>query len=293
MSQKKPPRGRLPRGVAGLPRPRGDRAYRATIRRGKGVEVHLGLYETPWLAAFAYGVAAKAIGREGGGHVEIPQAEQPSAEEVRAITAKVRRRLGLESTPARREEVEPDLDDLSTLFEVSIVGFWRGQAASDALDTPGAGIDAAAGRLVEAARLLFWRTTAGSPTPLEAMSRLLGRRLDAAFRRADLTREVLDDDGDDERRVARWLAHPDTAPGGRGRGFREEVRHLYADLFDEDDEGADWAAILGVAPPFSPDRIRAAYRARSREAHPDAGGSDAAFVRLQAAYEEAKAYLGI
>lgn len=281
---------RLPRGVTGLPRPRGGRGYRATIRRSKGVEVHLGLYETPWLAAFAYGVAAKAIGREGGGAVEIPQKEQPSAEEVRAITTKVRRRLGLEPT-ARREEVEPDLGELITLFEVTIVGFWRGQAASDAWDEPGAGIDAAAGRLVEAARLLFWRTTPGSPTPLEAMSRLLGRRLDAAFRRTDLTREVLDDDGDDPWRVGRWLAYPDAPPGGRGRGFREEVRHLYADLFDEGDAEADWATILGVAPPFSPERIRAAYRARSREAHPDAGGSNAAFVRLQAAYEEAKAYL--
>ena len=279
---------RLPRGVTALPRPRGDRSYRATIRRGKGVEVHLGVYETPWLAAFAYGVAAKAIGREGGGHVEIPQAEQPSAEEVRAITEKVHRRLGLESAPVRREEVEPDADAMMTLFEVTIVGFWRGQAASDAWDEPGAGIDAAAGRLVEAAGLLFWRARPGDPMPLEAMSRLLGRRLDATFRRADLTREVLDDDGDDAWRVARWLAYPDAPPGGRGRGFREEVRYLYGDVFDEDDEGAGWADILGLAPPYTLERIRAAYRARSREAHPDAGGSDAAFVRLRAAYEEAK-----
>ena len=47
-----------------------------------------------------------------------------------------------------------------------------------------------------------------------------------------------------------------------------------------------------IAPPHTLERIRAAYRARSREAHPDAGGSDAAFVRLRAAYEEARAYLG-
>lgn len=284
---------RLPRGVTALARPRGGRAYRAAIRRGKGVEVHLGLYETPWLAAFAHGVAAQAIGREGGRDVEIPQVAQPSAEEVRAITAKVRRRLGLDAAPARRAEVEPDARELTTLFEISIVGFWRGQAASDAWDEPGAGIDAAAGRLVEAAHLLFWRARPGDPTPLEAMARLVGRRLDAAFRRADVTREVLDDDGDDEARVARWLAHPDESPGGRGRGFRAEVRHLYAELFDGDDPGADWAAVLGVSPPYSLERIRAAYRARSREAHPDVGGSDAAFARLQAAYEEARAFLGV
>jgi hypothetical protein len=257
------------------------------------VEVHLGLYETPWLAAFAYAVAAKAIGRHGGSEVEIPQAEQPSAEEVREITAKVRRRLGLEVKLEQSEEVEPDPEEIATLFEVSIVGFWRGQAASDAWDEPGAGIDAAAGRLIEAARLLFGHGPKGSPTPLEVLTRLLARRLDAAFRRSDLTREVLDDDGDAPWRVARWLAYPDDPPGGRGRGFREEVRYLYADVLGDVGEGAGWADVLGVAPPFSSERIRAAYRARSRETHPDAGGSHAAFARLQAAYEEAKAYLGL
>ncbi len=124
------------------------------------------------------------------------------------------------------------------------------------------------------------------------MTRLLSRRLDDAFGRADLTREILDDDGDDPWRVARWLVHPDALPGGRLRGFREEIYFFYADFFEEStDYTPAWAEVLGVAPPFDPEQIRAAYRARSLSAHPDAGGSDAEFVRLRHAFEEARAYL--
>jgi hypothetical protein len=279
--------------VTALARPRGGRGYRATIRRGKGEVVHLGLYETPWLAAFAHATALRALGRDAGPAVEIPQRQQPTAEQVRAIQVKVRRRLGLEPDPARREEIPPEAVEIATLFEVTVVGFWRGQAAEDAWDQPGAGLDAAAGQLVEAARLLFWRRAPGDPTPIEALTRLLGRRLDAVFRRADLTREVLDDDGDDPWRIARWLVHPDDF--ATGRGFREEIRHLYADVFGEQDVDATgrspaWATVLGIAPPFRPERIRAAYRARSRTAHPDVGGSHDEFIRLREAYEEALAF---
>jgi hypothetical protein len=296
MSQHDASRGRLPRGVTALPRSRGGRGYRASIRRGKAGEVHLGLYESPWLAAFAYGVAAQLLGRERRG-VEIPPTGQPTAEQVRSITAAVRRRLGLElETDADRQttrDAPPALDDLLTFFEVTVVGFWRAQATADSGNHPGAGLDAAAGRLVEAAGLLFWSRPAGHPTPLEAMTRLLARRLDQAFRRADLTREVLDDDGDEPRRVARWLVYPDDVPGGRLRSFRDEIRHLYLALFQDATDGGDepgWAVVLGVAPPFTPDRVRAAYRARSRDTHPDAGGTEAGFVRLREAYEAAMAY---
>jgi hypothetical protein len=283
----------LPKGVTALTRPRGGRGYRASFRRGKREVVHLGLYETPWLAAFAHAAALRALGRDAGPPIEIPQREQPTAEQVRAINSQVRRRLGLEPDPNRREEIAPEAIEIATLFEVTVVGFWRGQAAEDAWDQPGAGLDAAAGQLVEAARLLFWRRLPGDPTPLEALTRLLGRRLDAVFRRADLTREVLDDDGDDPWRVARWLVHPDVV--ANGRGFREEIRHLYADVFGESDidtgcKSPTWATVLGIAPPFRPERIRAAYRARSRTAHPDVGGSHDDFVRLREAYEQALAY---
>ena len=125
------------------------------------------------------------------------------------------------------------------------------------------------------------------------MTRLLARRLDSAFRRPDLTREVLDDDGDDLWRVARWLVLPDSDAGGRTRGFRDEVRRPLPRPTRGTAGSAShsgWADVLGVSPPFDPEQVRPAYRARSRAAHPDAGGTDARFVRLNEAYEDAKAY---
>jgi hypothetical protein len=291
VSRSNAPRERLPKGVTALPKSRGGRPFLASIRRGKGQEVHLGLYESPWLAAFAHGIAARAIGRGEGPPVEIPLGKQPTAEEVRAITAKVRLRLGLDRPPPRQDLPEPDLDDLLTFFEVTVVGFWRSQAADDSWGHPGEELDAAAGQLVAAARLLFRSRT--RPTPLDAMTRLLGRRLDAVFRRSDVTGAVLDDDGDDLWRVARWLVHPDAFAVGRSRGFRDEIVELYPDLFEVGDASGPvpaWADVLRLLPPFSLDRVRSAYRARSRTAHPDVGGSREEFVRLQAAYEEAKAF---
>ncbi len=291
MSQSYAPRDRLPKGVTALSKSRGGRGFRATIRRGKGAEVHLGLYATAWLAAFAHGVAARVLGRGEGPPVEIPLAEQPSAKEVWAITANVRLRLELDRPPRRVDESPPSPDDLFALFDITVVGFWRSQAADDSWGHPGAGLDAAAGQLVAATRLLFWSRS--HPTPLEAMTRLLGRRLDAVFRRSDVTGEVIDDDGDDDWRIARWLVHPDAFVTSRARGFRDEVRDLYPDLFSDDDAGGPippWAKVLGLLPPFNLERVRAAYRARSRTVHPDVGGSNAEFVQLQAAYEDARAY---
>jgi hypothetical protein len=200
------------------------------------------------------------------------------------------RRLGLEPPRRNRADADPpDPEGLLTLFEIAVVGFWRNQAAQGDARS---GVDAAARRLAESARLVFWSPEAGHPDPSEAMAHLLARRLDAAFRRADLTRDILDDDGDEDWRVARWLVLPDVFPAGRG--FRDEVRHLYPEAFGGEAEGAaatgvpHWATVLGVSPPFSGDAVRDAYRARSKAVHPDAGGSHAEFVRLRAAFEEAR-----
>ena len=69
-----------------LPRSRGGRRFLAKIRH-KGVEVHLGIYESAGLAGFAFNVASEAIGRGSRPPNEIPRAEQPDAEEVWRITA--------------------------------------------------------------------------------------------------------------------------------------------------------------------------------------------------------------
>lgn len=45
--------------------------------------------------------------------------------------------------------------------------------------------------------------------------------------------------------------------------------------------------VLGIRPEADTGQIRAAYRARARHVHPDAGGDDDAFARLQDAYRRA------
>jgi DnaJ-class molecular chaperone len=44
---------------------------------------------------------------------------------------------------------------------------------------------------------------------------------------------------------------------------------------------------LGIRPGSSADAIQAAYRAKARAAHPDAGGSDAAMAELNSARDAA------
>ena len=50
-------------------------------------------------------------------------------------------------------------------------------------------------------------------------------------------------------------------------------------------------AILGLLPPYLLDDVHKAYKARALAVHPDRGGSQADFLALQEAYEEAQAYV--
>ncbi len=290
-SEEKPERLR---GVTELPDVGGEQRFRAGIGRGKGQQANLGVYPNRWHAAFAYNVAAQALFGERRPTNEIPENEQLNADEVRAITSRVRRRLGLEKLEPNRKERLPSTEELRTLFEISIIGFWRNEVAAHSSDLRRE-LSLAAGRLVEAARLLFWSRSAEASTPLSIMEQSLALRLDRVFRKADLTRAVLDDDGDDELRLARWLVYPDTLPGGLG--FREAISRLYSERLggshaeSKSARPPSWAAVLGVTPPFSVERIRDAYRTRSKTLHPDVGGNQAEFVRLQAAYEEAQEFL--
>jgi len=45
--------------------------------------------------------------------------------------------------------------------------------------------------------------------------------------------------------------------------------------------------VLGLMPPVTLDDVKQAYLARAREAHPDRGGTQEGFVRLQQAFEDA------
>jgi hypothetical protein len=50
-------------------------------------------------------------------------------------------------------------------------------------------------------------------------------------------------------------------------------------------------AELGLRPPVTLEDVKQTYLARARELHPDRGGDPAAFIRLQAAFEEANEYV--
>ncbi|MBM4020941.1 MAG: hypothetical protein FJ284_01620 [Planctomycetes bacterium] len=49
--------------------------------------------------------------------------------------------------------------------------------------------------------------------------------------------------------------------------------------------------VLGLIPPVTLDDVKQAYLVRAREAHPDRGGSQEAFVRLQQAFEDASDFV--
>ena len=53
-----------------------------------------------------------------------------------------------------------------------------------------------------------------------------------------------------------------------------------------------WHEVLGVTPEAEPELIEAAYRARAKRAHPDAGGSGEAMAELNAARDEALKAMG-
>ena len=53
----------------------------------------------------------------------------------------------------------------------------------------------------------------------------------------------------------------------------------------------EFAATLGLLPPYTMDDVKRAYREKVKDAHPDRGGDRDSFDRIQRAYEEAGAYL--
>lgn len=57
------------------------------------------------------------------------------------------------------------------------------------------------------------------------------------------------------------------------------------------DPRPDFMVILGLAPPYVLEDIKQAYRDKVKLAHPDHGGSIAAFNEVQTAFERAQAYL--
>jgi len=53
----------------------------------------------------------------------------------------------------------------------------------------------------------------------------------------------------------------------------------------------EFAAVLGLLPPYTVDDVKRAYLDKVKDAHPDRGGDRAQFDRIQRAYEQANEYL--
>jgi hypothetical protein len=53
----------------------------------------------------------------------------------------------------------------------------------------------------------------------------------------------------------------------------------------------DFMITLGLLPPYTSDDVKAAYRLKVRQAHPDRGGSAAAFLQVEEAYQQAVEYV--
>ena len=196
-------------------------------------------------------MAAEELHGSGRPQNAIPESEQPDAGQVRRITVL--------ASPASRPGGAIADDGLLAARGRAVTHALRGHGRR-LLEGPGVvddahlsrDIESAARRLAEAAQVLFWSQASGHPTPLEALTRLLAHGWTSRFAGADLTREVLDDLGDDEVRIAFWLVFPDERPGG---GFRKAVGFLYEELLGaSDDESTStrpaWAAVLGIAAPF-------------------------------------------
>ncbi|WP_323674924.1 J domain-containing protein [Halorubellus sp. PRR65] len=77
--------------------------------------------------------------------------------------------------------------------------------------------------------------------------------------------------------------------GGR-LPFEVPVVEWYDEDADPEDVVRDAFDVLGLSPSADVDAVRAAYRDRVKEAHPDHGGSEDAFARVREAYATAEAH---
>jgi hypothetical protein len=65
----------------------------------------------------------------------------------------------------------------------------------------------------------------------------------------------------------------------------EAERAAFFESMRADPRGGPALALLGVSQPFTSDDLKAAYRRRAKETHPDRGGSAEEFRRVREAYE--------
>lgn len=122
-------------------------------------------------------------------------------------------------------------------------------------------------------------------SPLDGAVRRLPKRLlrNGSYRSAAIGATVFDEAG--RAALFAWKTTPRQAPdGARDAAPPRASREAWT---------LDTAlAALGLAPPCTVADVRRAFRERAKTAHPDAGGSDAAFIALRRSYEQALMGLG-
>jgi curved DNA-binding protein CbpA len=59
----------------------------------------------------------------------------------------------------------------------------------------------------------------------------------------------------------------------------------------EDINRPEFMAILGLLPPYTANDVKAAYRVKAMETHPDRGGASADFIKIHEAYKQATEYV--
>lgn len=72
----------------------------------------------------------------------------------------------------------------------------------------------------------------------------------------------------------------------------DNIKRMTFETRAEDDSGFNPYTILGVSPSDTREVIDKAYRKKAKETHPDKGGKQEDFIKVQAAYEAIKQFRG-